>query len=46
MIDIADVSDEEEEISAAVSSSTIRVVIGPRAYYFRKDDWGFVRWSE
>ena len=46
VIDIADSSDEEEAISAAVSSSTIRVAIGQSVYYFRKDDWGFVRWSE
>jgi heparin/heparan-sulfate lyase len=46
VIDIGDDSDVEETVSASLNNSTIKVLIGQRELFFRRDDWGLVRWSQ
>lgn len=46
VIDIADDSKSEESVSASMNNSTIKVLVGQRELFFRRDDWGLVRWNE
>jgi hypothetical protein len=45
LIDIADDSDEVEAAAARMNNSTINVLVGQKELFFRRDDWGLVRWS-
>jgi len=46
VIDVGDESDLEEPVSASMNNSTIKVLIGQKELFFRRDDWGLVRWSK